>query len=144
MSAFAVRRTVWLACGMLAASVTTLGLLGCVNPVGLPPNTQVVTMTSQDQYQPRDIQVSPGQLVVWNNADSDLHTVTSDPLDPVAGGPNSATVYPNGMPSGTTYHWTVPTNAASGTVWYYHCQFHGQAGNGTSLGSGMAGSITVK
>lgn len=67
------------------------------------------------------------------------HTITSDTTP----GPNSDTKYPTGLGNGQTYFWTVP-NAPSGTKFYYHCRFHGTAGDGTDFGTGMTGVIVVE
>lgn len=94
-------------------------------------------------FDPVDITVKAGSDVTWTNEGSFPHTATTDPLNPVAGGPDSDSQYPLGMGQGDIYAWTVP-EVPSGTVWYYHCRFHGFAGDGTSPGSGMVGSITVE
>jgi hypothetical protein len=68
----------------------------------------------------------------------------ADPLDAVLGGPDSGSAMPNGIAGGASWTWTVPADAKAGTVWYYHCMYHGQPGDGKSQGTGMAGTITVK
>ena len=104
----------------------------------------VVNMTQQNQFSPSGISVIAGTTVKWVNADTFMaHTATSDSTNSTSGGPNSDILFPNGMSPGQTYSWIVPTSAASGTKWYYHCRFHGQAGNGQQPGTGMSGSITV-
>jgi plastocyanin len=100
-----------------------------------PPAT-IISMTSSLTFSPQSVTAPAGSIITWSNAAVMEHTATSD----VSGqGINSGAVAP-----GNTYSWTIPTNAASGTKFFYHCQFHGSAGNGHSLGSGMAGVITVK
>jgi plastocyanin len=111
---------------------------------GANPARVDVMATSTDTFSPRDIVVDRNTRVVWTNVDTDPHTVIVDPLDPVAGGPNSdvtlaATIAPQG-----TFTWIVPSNAASGTIWYYHCRLHGTAGNGHNFGAGMVGVIVVR
>ena len=69
----------------------------------------------------------------------DNHTVDSD-----TGLFDSDDDFPGGLAPGDKWSWTVPSTAARGTVYFYHCDFHGAAGNGTSYGTGMVGSITVK
>jgi len=101
----------------------------------------VVTMTNQDRFSPRELSVFPGTIVKWTNADTDPHTVTADSKNTPSSGPSSDSSFPNGLPSGQSYSWTVPSNAIVGTTWFYHCRFHGQSGNGQTLGSGMTGSI---
>ncbi len=101
----------------------------------------IVQMTGSHSYNPVNVTVAAGSTVQWSNADTARHTVLSDTK---AANFNSDPAYPAGLPGGSTFNWTVPASAASGTVFYYHCEFHGTAGNGTSLGTGMAGSVTVK
>ncbi|MBI5592740.1 MAG: hypothetical protein HY881_19915, partial [Deltaproteobacteria bacterium] len=103
----------------------------------------VVDMTNQRQFSPSAISVIAGSTVKWVNVGNIAHTVTSDAANPVSGGPDSDIQFPNGLSSGQSYTWVVPTTAATGTIWYYHCRFHGQAGNGQQPGTGMSGSITV-
>jgi plastocyanin len=113
---------------------------------GIGPNPARVDVmaTNLDTFAPRDIVVDKGTQVVWTNTDTDNHTVIVDPLDPVAGGPNSDVTKPAGITPQGTYSWTVPTNVASGTIWYYHCRIHGTAGNGHNYGTGMVGVIVVR
>ncbi|MBI3986796.1 MAG: hypothetical protein HY343_07750, partial [Lentisphaerae bacterium] len=126
---------------------TGLWSVAIVLGMGLPgqiraSEVQVVSMVGS-VFNPVAVTVSPGQTVQWTNQDILPHTVTADPGNPVSGGPDSDTPFPDGFTAGQTYSWTVPTNAVSGTQWFYHCRFHGSAGNGSNLGSGMAGMITV-
>jgi plastocyanin len=95
-------------------------------------------------YSPGEITVSPGSAIVWVNNSSAPHTVTADPQNVVPGGPDSSADFPSNVPPGSSWTWHVPQNAAPGTVWYYHCVLHGRSGDGKSIGTGMAGSITVK
>ena len=103
----------------------------------------IVNMTSQDQFSLQQTNVIAGATVQWVNLDSDAHTATTDTTNLVSGGPDSDVLFPKGLKHGQTYEWVVPVTSAPGTTWYYHCRFHGSSGNGRSLGSGMAGSITV-
>jgi len=98
-----------------------------------------VTMTHQDAFAPKNVKVRAGETITWHNADMDNHTVDSD-----TGLFDSDDDFPDGIPPKARWSWTVPGKAASGTVYFYHCDFHGAAGNGTSYGTGMVGSITVK
>lgn len=104
-------------------------------------NAQMVTMTPQDAFAPKNLQVPPGATVTWQNRDEDPHTVTAD-IDEM--GPDSGATFPGGLAKGQQFTWTVPTSAMSGTVYYYHCKFHGTAGDGKSYGKGMVGSIIIK
>lgn len=79
--------------------------------------------------------------MTWTNKDTVAHTVTSDTGQ---SGLDSAGQFPGGMGNGAKFSWQVPADAASGTVFYYHCVYHGFPGDGTHLGGGMAGSITVR
>jgi plastocyanin len=101
-----------------------------------------VSMSPGHIFVPVGPSAHPGDMIVWTNDDVDNHTVTSDPLNAVAGGPDSDTVYPNGLQTNNKFYWIVPS-APAGTTWYYHCRFHGGAGNGSSVGTGMAGWIAA-
>jgi len=97
-----------------------------------------VQMTGSHTFNPVNVTVAAGSTVQWQNTDTARHTVTSDT------NVSALNSEQDGLPAGTTFNFTVPAGTASGTVFYYHCAFHGTAGNGTSLGSGMAGSVTVQ
>jgi len=97
-----------------------------------------ISMTGVYTFSPQSVTVAAGSVVIWTNTATDgmNHTASAD----VSGlGPASGIVSP-----GQVYTWTVPANAKSGTNYFYHCNFHGFAGNGKSLGSGMCGVIIVK
>lgn len=94
-----------------------------------------------DTFGPREVLVDPDTQIAWTNVDSEPHSVTPD----VAGdGPDSATAFPNGIGPGQTFYWRVPAAAAPGTRYFYHCRFHGQAGNGQNFGNGMVGVVRVR
>jgi plastocyanin len=85
-------------------------------------------------YIPRVLSAQPGATVVFTNFDNHAHTVDAD----AAGGPQIGK-----MEAGQSCHWVVPADACPGARFYYHCSYHGKAGDGTSLGSGMAGAIVI-
>jgi plastocyanin len=120
------------------------GVAGCGGSGGANPARVDVAANEQNAFIPQNIVVARGTQVVWSNTASHNHTVIADPQDPVAGGPNSDASQPAGIPPQGQYSWTVPGNAASGTIWYYHCRIHGTAGNGHDYGSGMVGVIVVR
>ena len=95
------------------------------------------------QFSPRVVGAHPGDTVTWTNYDNYAHTVTSDPSQISAYGPNSDTQFPNGIPPEQSYSWTVPGNAPAGITWYYYCRFHGVPGDGTTFGQGMTGAVTI-
>lgn len=102
-----------------------------------PPVT--INMTGGHAFDPQNASVNPGATVVFQNMDTIApHTATVDPLNLAPGGPSSPTLL-----NGDSYTWTVPADAVSGTQWFYHCTFHGLAGDGSHLGTGMVGVITV-
>jgi plastocyanin len=105
-----------------------------VNPQA---TTAAISLTDGAKFSPNSITVAAGTTVVFTNTGSILaHNVTSD----VAGsGPKSQTIT-----AGQSYSWTVPAGSASGKKFFFHCTFHGAAGNGSALGTGMAGVIIVK
>ena len=106
-------------------------------------NTFTVSMTDIDTFSPAAIAVRPGARIIWINNDGEAHTATTDPLNLAAGGPDSDVVYSNGVPPNATYTFIVPGDTPIGTVWFYHCRFHGVPGDGFGVGAGMAGSIRV-
>lgn len=110
---------------------------------GFTGQTFTVRMTSLDSFDPVTVQVTPGSRITWVNEDEDPHTATVDLQNLVAGGPNSARVFPDGVPSGGSYTFQVPNDVPVGTVWFYHCCNHGAAGENQQLGAGMSGSIVI-
>jgi plastocyanin len=91
-------------------------------------------------FSPQTVNAHAGDTVVWTNVEVTPHTVTSDTGQ---AGLDSSSQFPTGMNQNATFSWLVPANATIGTQFFYHCIFHGAAGNGTTLGTGMAGQITV-
>jgi plastocyanin len=130
---------------LILGSIVFVAATGC-NGGGNSANPARVDVlaTTLDTFSPRDIVVDRNTIVTWTNVDTDPHTVIMDSLDPVAGGPNSDVTKPAGIVSQGTFSWRVPVNAASGTIWYYHCRLHGTAGNGHNFGTGMVGVIVVR
>ncbi|HWD40849.1 MAG TPA: hypothetical protein VG944_18520 [Fimbriimonas sp.] len=127
-----------------------LGLLACLafmGCAGRDPNdsgataAKTITMTGLHSFDPPNATVAAGSVVRWRNGDVTRHTVASDTG---VTGFNSDPKFPSGLPSGGSFEFTVPGNAISGTVFYYHCEFHGRKGDGAHVGTGMAGSITVQ
>lgn len=89
-------------------------------------------------FSPNDITVVAGQTVKWTHMEPGVtHSVTRDIT--TVPGPDSPD-----MNSGDTYNFTVPLGTPSGTNIFYHCRFHGTAGDGTTFGNGMTGVIRVK
>lgn len=103
------------------------------------PNVHDVAMSNM-VFSPEIVHVTAGQQVKWTNREDTRHTVTGD-VD--SQGISSDATFPNGMSNGDTYTFTVPSGTASGTLFFYHCRFHGTAGDGSSLGQGMVGEIVV-
>jgi plastocyanin len=130
---------------LIMGSMVFVAATGCNGGGGGANPARVDVMaTSLDTFDPRDIVVDKGTLVVWTNVDTDNHTVIVDPLDPVGGGPNSDLTMPAGIVPQGTFSWRVPDNAVSGTIWYYHCRIHGTAGTGHNYGNGMVGVMIVR
>jgi len=132
----------------LSLALIILGCLACLSIIGCnsdstpDPATVAVMANELDAFSPQEIEVDQGTVVTWTNVDSDDHTVIVDPLDPVAGGPNSDTALGHNIAPDGTYSWTVP-DVPVGTKFYYHCRLHGTPGDGTNYGTGMVGLITV-
>jgi plastocyanin len=130
---------------MLLAICCIVPVLGCGGGGGGANPARVDVMaTNLDTFSPRDIVVDRNTNVVWTNIDTDPHTVVVDPLDPVGGGPNSDVTLGTTIAPQATFTWRVPSNAPSGTIWYYHCRLHGTAGTGHNFGTGMVGVIVVR
>jgi plastocyanin len=132
--------------GPIAASLAALCLLalaGCAGGGGGAQPTMDVTITATDTFSPVTLYAPAGEVVRWTNTDTDPHTVTADPGNASPLGPNSDLRLSTGIPAGQTYSWMIPHQAPKGSVYTYHCRFHGTAGNGTEVGTGMAGRIIV-
>ena len=98
-----------------------------------PAPAAVAIRIVDSAYQPASAQVRPGQQVTWTNAGTLPHTATADtPLF------DSGTISP-----GQSWSYTVPTTVQVGANIYFHCTFPGRPGDGTQLGSGMAGVLRV-
>jgi plastocyanin len=126
-----------------ALILVSLVVLGCSGSGGGPTTPPVTTtvVLGDGSYTPQSVTAPAGSIVSWQNSSVMQHTITPD----VAGlGPNSVSQYPTGLAPSNSFQWTVPTGAASGTQYFYHCIYHGNAGNGKSLGTGMAGVVVVQ
>jgi plastocyanin len=104
---------------------------------------QITDVTMQDtlSFSPKTITVPAGSVVRWTNVSGFIHSVEPDRGVPSM---SSDTQYPGGMTTSSVFTWTVPAGAASGTQFFYHCGFHGTAGDGFSFGTGMVGVVVVK
>jgi plastocyanin len=102
-------------------------------------NTVAVQMVNMT-FTPQVTNAHAGDTIQWTNSSGLVHTVNSDTNQ---AGLDSSTAFPSGIGAGSVFTWTVPANATIGTNFFYHCAFHGAAGNGTALGVGMSGEITV-
>lgn len=127
------RLTHVLGIGVLLA--LALVLAGCQQGVeSAPAAPETVNIDMQDsRFVPQTAQVTPGATVRWVNRGDLPHTATAD----------DGTFDSGNIAPGQAYSWTVPADAEPGTAVYYHCSLHGQAGDGESLGAGMAGELEV-
>lgn len=116
-------------------------LAGCGGGAATSRQRTLVQMSAGDQFTPKTVMVPAGSKIRWTNADTDVHTVEPDVADVDM---DSDTMFPNGLPPGASFEWEVPSSAASGQKYYYHCRLHGTAGDGTDFGTGMAGVIIVQ
>ncbi len=127
--------------GQVQVTVNTPGAGGGTSnqvAFNVNPNGPVPVTISGFSFSPRDLTVNPGQTVTWTNNDVGVqHTVTRD-ITTMAG-PSSPVLNTN-----DTYSFTVPAATPSGTNIFYHCTFHGTAGDGTTFGAGMSGVIRVR
>ncbi|HVT13753.1 MAG TPA: plastocyanin/azurin family copper-binding protein [Fimbriimonadaceae bacterium] len=104
-------------------------------------NTTVdVSMTGSMTFSPKSVVAHAGDTIQWTNNGAMPHTVLSDTG---VTGLDSSTSFVGGMQPGDVFTWAVPANATVGMKYYYHCTFHGTAGNGSNFGTGMTGVITV-
>jgi plastocyanin len=134
--------------GALVAAVLLVGV-GCMGGGGSSTGTTngstnggatVDVDMNGMAFTPQVVNAHAGDTVRWTNSGSLPHTVTSDTGQ---AGLDSSGQFPSGIGQNGVFSWTVPANASIGTNFFYHCVFHGTAGNGTALGTGMAGEITV-
>jgi plastocyanin len=126
---------------LLAASCNTAK--STTNSVDTNVPTKI-KMTSADQFSPQTTTIAAGTVIQWENADTDPHAPVADTTAWLQAGLTSDTQFPSGVAAGTSWSWAVPAGTQSGTKIYYHCRFHGQAGDGKTMGTGMAGVIIVK
>lgn len=96
-----------------------------------PPSGNNVSM-SGSAFNPSTKTVAMGTTITWTNFDGVFHSVTSDT--------GTFLNSPTNIPSGGTYSKTFGTTGS----FYYHCVHHGTAGNGGTLGTGMAGVVIVQ
>jgi len=129
---------------MLAVLLGSFATAGAATPDQAKQVSVTIEMSKDFTFVPQTANVAAGTLVVFHNSASMPHDAIVDPQNTAKGGPNSDAAYPNGVPAGQSYSWSVPANAVKGTKWFYHCRFHGTAGDGKHLGTGMAGVIVVK
>jgi plastocyanin len=108
---------------------------------GTTPNKVTVTMPAGSMFTPMDAAVNPGDTVEWVNNDTLPHTIKPDVATPSM---DSDPTFPGGIANGQKFSWVVPVSATPGTKFFYHCKFHGTAGNGTAFGAGMVGVVTVQ
>jgi len=102
-----------------------------------PSQTQnIVQATDGHEFLPTSLTVPAGTIVTWTNQGSMDHTVTSDL--------NSQHIDSGIIGVGQSFCWTVPIGTVSGTRFYYHCIYHGFGADGTKLGQGMVGVVTVQ
>lgn len=114
-------------------AITAAAIAIALAPGARPANASPASVSVSDfQFTAANVTVNAGETVTWTLA-SGTHTVTSDD-GRFASSPGSP-----GDLTGTPY--TVTFNTPG--TYYYHCFYHGTAGNGSAPGAGMVGSITV-
>ena len=76
--------------------------------------TQIARVTIQNfAFSPISVTVTRGDVVIFTNQDSALHTVTAD-----AGAFDSASIDPN-------TEWQLATDKLAPGTYAFHCAFHG-------------------
>jgi len=125
---------------LLGLAVVVLALAGCAASAAQQPTAasvaaptaapaqasgQSVTISVKDfAFNSKELTVSPGTTVIWQNNDSVRHTVTSD-----------TGLFDGNLPGGADFQFTF---SQPGTYPYY-CKPHGGPGE-----KGMSGVIVVK
>ncbi len=137
----AILASVWVL-GLVALAATAT-IVYAKKSKPLPGPGIGVSMMPDKTFDPQTVTAVPGQRVTWTNKDTVTHSVIPD-TGHVKGGPDSHIKHRRGIKPGQSYHWNVPDNATSGTTYYYHDKDYGKPGDGMTLGSGMAGSVTVR
>jgi plastocyanin len=106
--------------GNMSGNTTTMGGNQSASPSSV---SEVIiaagssTPSNAKFYEPPTLTISKGTGVIWKNADSTLHTVTSG----TAEGGESGTVFDSSyMAAGKTFQWTF---SDAGTFDYY-CTLH--------------------
>ncbi|HEX2057037.1 MAG TPA: right-handed parallel beta-helix repeat-containing protein [Actinomycetota bacterium] len=106
-------------------SVLLATVASSVIAVQAPAPAATVTVTIRENFfSPQEIHVDPGDTVTWTNAGTRTHDVTSD-----TGAFVSGDLFRGGKFSHTF---------AKEGIYYYHCSFHGRAGQ-----QGMWGVVVV-
>lgn len=109
--------------------------------LGVNQVSKTVVSMGPTTFNAQSITVAAGSVVEWSNDSGRHHTVTTDTG---TAGLDSSSKFPAGLAQGDKFDWNVPSDAKSGTKYFYHCVFHGSAGDGKTLGFGMSGVIIVK
>jgi hypothetical protein len=105
---------------------------------------QVFTVSMNNNlFTPASISVESGSIVQFRNDSAAPLRVVSDSQNQVVGGPNSNIDFANGVAPGQIYQWQIPLGTRINTLFFYHEPTLGTAGNGSSVGTGMAGGIKV-
>ncbi len=97
-----------------------------------PPSGNNVSI-GDDFFNPQTKVVTAGTSVTWTYNGSGTHSVTSDP-------PSTELNSSDLKSTNKIYTHTFIT----ADTFYYHCKYHGTAGNGSSFGTGMVGRIIVQ
>jgi plastocyanin len=106
--------------------------------VGNAASIERVPIAINGEYVPKQLTVRPGTIIEWVNTSGSSRTVIEDKNQF-----SSDAAYANGIPAGENWVWVVPGNARPGTKYFYHCRIAGEAGDGQTIGGGLAGVIEV-
>lgn len=92
-----------------------------------------IEMHDGNRYSPSAVRIRAGETVVWSNASSEIHTVsTADGAAPSVGGPDGAEPFNSGpIPAGETYSRRFDEPG----VYVFACEIHGD--------DGMVGIVSV-
>jgi plastocyanin len=108
---------------MSSRSVLTLAFVVLAPCLAAARTHRMVIIPGEDRFLPFSVVIRPGDSVVWENDDTDDHTVVSNDAFNTAGHQGTNVIIPGtdstgGQPATFTLHFTHPG------VFAYYCRFH--------------------
>ena len=112
--------------------------------LAISANRERLDVSIGGEFVPKHLVVQPGTVITWTNNAGSPRTIVADQQDIATGWHlSSDTLYPDGIPAGSTWVWIVPADIEMGTQIYYHCRLQGQPGDGAHFGTGLVGLIEI-